>query len=469
MSGIDRRSALGLLALAASGLAACDRDRDVPRRHTPPAPASLPALPAPPAGSVFPLRVESGRTHLLDASGRPFLIVGESAWSLLAQLSRPDIEVFLQDRRRRGYNAVMVNVLESHFSVRPPYNSEGQLPFAVPSRFDDVAEYLRKLDFDTPIDAYFDLFEHLVARAAALDMLVLAVPCYAGYDGGEQGWWAAMKRNDPDTLRRYGRYLGRRFRDHRNVLWVHGGDFNVPDRNRVEALAEGIQEYDRTSLHTYHGSRGTGAHDWMPEAQWLTLGNIYTKEISYEAALRQRAARPTQPFFLIEAYYENYADARPDRRLTRVSAYQALLSGACGQLSGHDDIWQFRPNWRQALDSMTARSMSVLATVFGEFAWWTLVPDTGRRFLRSDPGAGFERVAAAVASDDRFALVYVPAPRETSVAIETLSGPRVRLQWIDPVDGRRLAAEHAGASALVPPGPNAAGDADWLLLAESVK
>lgn len=468
MTGIDRRGALGLMALAASGLAACDRDRDVPRRRTPPAPASLPALPEPPAGSVFPLRIEPGRPYLLDASGRPFLIVGESAWSLLAQLPRPDIDAFLEDRRRRGYNAVMLSVLESHFSARPPYNSEGQVPFAVPRRFDDVAEYLRKLDFDTPVDAYFDLFEHVVARAAALGMLVLAVPCYAGYGGGEQGWWAAMKRSDPDALRQFGRYLGKRFRGHRNLLWVQGGDFNVPDRRPVDALAQGILEYDRTSLHTYHGSRGTGAHDWMPEAPWMTLGNIYTKEVSYEAALRYRAARPTQPFFLIEAYYENYADARPDRRLTRLSAYQALLSGACGQLSGHDDIWQFRPSWRQALDSVTARSMSVLAAVYGGLAWWTLVPDTGGRFLRSEPGAGFERVTAAVAGDGRFALAYVPAQRETSVATEVLAGPRVRLQWIDPVDGRRVPAEGAAASALLPPGPNAAGDPDWLLLAESV-
>jgi hypothetical protein len=207
----------------------------------------------------------------------------------------------------------------------------------------------------------------------------------------------------------------------------------------------------------------------MPEARWLKLGNVYTKEVSYEAALRQRAARPSEPFFLIEAYYENYADARPDRRLTRLSAYQALLSGACGQLSGHDDIWQFRPNWRQALDSTTARSMSVLAAVFGELAWWTLVPDTGGRFLRSDPGAGFERVAAAVAGDGRFALAYVPAQRETVIATEVLAGPRVRVQWIDPIDGRRLAVERFGESALPRPGPNAAGDPDWLLLAESVK
>src|SRR5262249_17993157 len=37
---------------------------------------------------AFPLRTEPGRRYLVDAVGRPFLLHGDTAWSLIAQLSR---------------------------------------------------------------------------------------------------------------------------------------------------------------------------------------------------------------------------------------------------------------------------------------------------------------------------------------------------------------------------------------------
>jgi hypothetical protein len=467
---VNRRQALSVVAAAAAAaLAACDRDGQIPRRRTPAAPADLAPLARPAVGSRFPLRVAAGKSYLVDASGRPFFLVGESAWSLLARLSRPEIEEFLVDRQRRGYNAIMVNVLECYFSDRPPFNSEGRLPFAVPSRFDSAADYVKHVDFDTPVDAYFDLFEFLLERAARLGVLVLAEPSYPGYEGGEQGWWVGMKRSGPGPLRQYGRYLGQRFRTHRNLLWVQGGDYNVPDRRTVEALALGIREYDTENLHTYHGSRGTGAHDWMGDAPWMALGNVYTREVVYDAARRYRAARPSQPFFLIEAYYENYADARPDPRLTRVSAYQALLSGACGQLSGHDDVWQFRPNWRAALDSATARSVRVLSALFQSLEWWRLQPDLDARLLRGGEGEGFERALAAVSTDRRFAMAYVPATRAVTIAPGALAGPRVRAEWVDPIDGHRVPATVAedAETSLTPPGANSGATSDWVLLLAS--
>jgi hypothetical protein len=68
--------------------------------------SSEPAGPAP--------RLSADGTHVVDANdgGRPLFFNGDTAWSLIAQLSREDAELYLADRRRKGFNLVLVNLIE---------------------------------------------------------------------------------------------------------------------------------------------------------------------------------------------------------------------------------------------------------------------------------------------------------------------------------------------------------------------
>ena len=110
----------------------------------------LAPLPPPAPGSVFPLRVEPGRRHLVDASGRPFMIVGDAAWSILVQCTPAEIDLYLEDRARRGYNTVLVNLLEAYFAAHPPSNRDGVAPFLTPARFGSPDDYIRHVDFGAP-------------------------------------------------------------------------------------------------------------------------------------------------------------------------------------------------------------------------------------------------------------------------------------------------------------------------------
>lgn len=457
----------GMLALLSISLS-CSND-NAERNNALPSPASLPAVPPAQNGAFFPLRIEPGKPHLVDASGRPFLLVGDSAWSLLLQLSRAEIDAYLEDRRQRGYNTVLINVLESHFAITPPRNRERAAPFLRPKNFGSAAEFVSGADFSRPNPQYFDLLDFLLVRASEKNMLVMAVPAYPGYLGGEQGWWVAMEKNGRAKMRAYGRFLGHRYRSHRNILWVQGGDFNVPDKALVREIANGIREYDTERLHTFHGARGTGAHDWMSGEPWLTLGNIYTDEVVYPAAEKHMAQHPGLPFILIEAYYEG---AKPDPRLTRWQAYQALLCGASGQISGHDVIWQFKTGWQDALDSSTSQAMFRLATLFRSVDWWKLKPDVDHRLLTGGLSTGVERAVAATAADGSFAITYTPSLRDLIVNLKILSGPRVDASWMDPLTGDFLRVtgapfERSTQHIFRPPGLNAAGSSDWVLVLKS--
>ena len=92
------------------------------------------------AGVAYPLRVRGG--HLVDARGRPFLINGDSAWSLIAQLRDDDVDRYLDDRKARGFNAVLVSLIEHTYASKAPADIYGTQPF----RVDD--------DFTTPNEAY---------------------------------------------------------------------------------------------------------------------------------------------------------------------------------------------------------------------------------------------------------------------------------------------------------------------------
>ena len=75
-------------------------------------------LPAPPAPAHYPLRVSDDRRRLLDADGTPFLVQGDAAWSLIANLTYEEAIEYLDDRRAKGFNTLIVSIVEHLFSRR---------------------------------------------------------------------------------------------------------------------------------------------------------------------------------------------------------------------------------------------------------------------------------------------------------------------------------------------------------------
>ena len=93
--------------------------------------------------SPFPVRVSANGHYLEDASGQPFLLHGDTAWSLVAQLTKEETEEYLENRRHKGLNAILVNLIEYYYADNPPKNKYGDGPFTTPG------------DISTPNEAYF--------------------------------------------------------------------------------------------------------------------------------------------------------------------------------------------------------------------------------------------------------------------------------------------------------------------------
>jgi len=189
---------------------------------------------AAPTTAIFPLRVEAGKRYLVDAQGRPFLVHGDTPWSLMVQLTRAEVDQYLEDRRARGFNTVLANVIDHQYSDNPPNNAYGQPPFLTPGLF------------ATPNEAYFAHVDYVLSKAAEKGILVMLTPAYMGLGGGSEGWYQEMiaAENGAVVLGMYGQYLATRFRAHDNLVWVNGGDFNPPEKTVLRAIANGIRSVE---------------------------------------------------------------------------------------------------------------------------------------------------------------------------------------------------------------------------------
>jgi hypothetical protein len=406
---------------------------------------------------VFPLHVEAGKRYLLDTQGQPFFVHGDAAWSIMLQLTRDQVDQYLEDRRQKGFNTILVNLIEHHFADNAPNNVYGDGPFTTPG------------DFSTPNEAYFSNAEYVISKAGERGFLVLLAPAYMGFEGGDEGWYQEMVQNGATKLRGYGQYVANRFKAYGNVLWVEGGDYDPPETALVNAVANGIRDVDAPWLQTFEGRRGTAALDFFSTPpSWLTVNDIYTDESTVVSAAFQEYSRSAMPFFLIEALYEGEGATA---QVVRAQAYQATLSGAAGHVMGNNPVWSFSSGWQSALNSPGAVTLTHFRNLVGSIAWWSLQPDTDGTLLTAGVGSDSTRAAAAVASDRSFALIYTPEARDLSVNLSRLNGPNVRARWYDPTSGSYQAAAGllpaAGSQVLRPDSANAAGDADWVLVLDS--
>jgi hypothetical protein len=71
---------------------------------------------------VFSLKVNEGKRFIVDQNNVPFLIQGDALWALIVGLTREETEQYLRNRRLKGFNTILVNLIEHKFCKSPPKN-----------------------------------------------------------------------------------------------------------------------------------------------------------------------------------------------------------------------------------------------------------------------------------------------------------------------------------------------------------
>jgi hypothetical protein len=363
----------------------------------------------------FPLKKSANNRYLTDQNGTPFLLIGDSNWIAVAQFTNADIDTYLADRAAKGFNTILVQTIDSFFADNAPNNIDGVAPFTVPNNFSRANP------------AFYTRFDYLLDRAASYGMVVVTFPLYMGYQCNRQGWASAMQASSTANLQAFGTFLGNRYKNKGNIIWVMAGDttpFFCGLSAKVNAFATALAAADPNHLITEHNENGEAVTPWLAGGvpSWLTLNSTYgfhNLTFTYGRPAYQRT--PTRPFFLMESWYENMHSMT--RKGLRAEGYWALLSGHCGYVFGNCPIWgagsavthakcpSVSANWRLQLNSPGARDMTRLKNLFRSVAWQTLVPDFTHTTVTAGYGSGTTTVTTGRASDGSFVMSYLPAVR----------------------------------------------------------
>jgi hypothetical protein len=408
---------------------------------------------------VTQLSVSANRRHLVDQNKNPFLLQGDSAWSLIVAMSNGEVEQYLRNRKAKGFNAITVELIEHRYAKTPPLNVAGDAPFTTPG------------DFSTPNEKYFAHADWVIHKAGEYGMQVLLAPFWLGYVGSEEGWIREILKIEPEKCLAYGRYLGKRYGGFDNIIWLMGGDRDPETAlAKMDLVALGIREFDHRHLFTAHCDPEHSALDRYASGGWLDFNTTYTYQIVHQKLLADYNRNPAWPTILLETSYEGEHNSSEVQ--IRRQAYWSVLCGGFGHVFGNNPVWHFNGptlfpidgTWQQAMDLAGSIGMMHWGRLFRSRPWYELVPDQKHEVVTGGLGEfrGLDYLAAGRTRDGKTVIAYMPTPRIITVDMSKVSGSRARSWRFDPRTGKATeAGEFAttGTRDFVPP-----AEGDWVLV-----
>jgi hypothetical protein len=379
------------------------------------------------------------------------------------------MDYYFADRARSGFNTMWVDILCGPYTGgRTDYSTyDGIVPFTTPG------------DLSTPNPKYFARVDAMVQLAEQHGMTLLLEPAETG------SFRSLLQANGQPKDFAYGAYIGARYKDFPNIIWLSGNDYQTDQWATFDAyttaLARGLRSTDPNRLQTieldYPVSLSTDNPNW---AGLVDINSAYTYTPTYAEVIQGYNEIPAKPVIMIEANYEgedNTGGSPATPEILRRQEYWTMLSGATGQLYGNHYTWGFQSSaWKDNLNTPGAAQAGLMAKFFGSLRWYDLVPDQGHTLLRSGYGtptstglvSDSDYAPAAITADGTQAVVYMPTARAITVDLSRFSAP-VTARWFDPTNGRYSpAAEgplpNAGTQQFAPAGTNSEGSGDWVLV-----
>lgn len=401
---------------------------------------------------IFPIVMNKG--YLYNNQGEHFLINGDSPWALIVGPDHAGIEQYLENRREKGINAIIVDLVEH--KINGPDDAFGNSPF------------LESGDFSKPNDIYFENAAFVFEKAQEKGMAVFVFPAYLGYPGGEDGWYEDIIRCGPTTMYAYGKYVANKYKDFKNIIWLIGGDRNGAIEE-IHAMVKGIEEVKSNQIFSVHNARNQSGITMYPNQDrkpsgWIDLNTTYSECSSTPKRLIEDYQR-NFPFFYMEGTYEGEGASGI---CVRSQIYWSVLTGALGYFFGNYPLYTFYDikDWKNALNTPGSSDLQHAGDFFRAIPWFNLVPDINHTTLTDGYGSSTDAtfVAAARMKDGSSVIVYTPEQHSLSINMSRISGNKSRVWWFQPSTGKTEPVglvNNSGTISYMPPGTG-----DWVLIAQ---
>jgi hypothetical protein len=435
--------------------------------------ATAQTMPASPP--VDPVVVSANRRFLQYRDGRPFFWLADTAWLLFEKLNRADTEMYLADRRQKGFTVVQAVLL---------HGADERSASGAPAL---VGGDLGKPDLKE--NGYWDHVDWVVDVAAKKGIFLAVVPAWGSLVKGGQ--------LNASNAASYAGFLARRYKNRANLFWILGGDIRGDQDGEVwRIMGRTLKAEDPHHLITFHPFGRTQSSMWFENEPWLDFNMFQSGHRRYDQdtdsphhfgednwryAADDYARDPAKPVVDGEPSYEGIPQGLHDTSQPywtaadcRRYAYWSVFAGAFGHTYGDNAVMQFyRPgidrgaygpkeSWSDALQDAGAAEMRYLKLLMLSRPYFERVPD--QSLIAGDSGSRHEYVIATRGAGYLLAYTYTAKPFR--IRLGAISGARVRAWWYSPRDGSAHAFgtfPNRGERTVSPPGAPGEGN-DWVLV-----
>jgi hypothetical protein len=419
------------------------------------------------------LQVSDNKRFLLHKDGSPFFYLGDTAWELFHRLNREEVDKYLENRRQKGFTVIQAVVLAELDGLNTP-NAYAHKP-------------LINNDPTTPNEEYFKHVDYVVNKAKEKGIYIGMLPTWGDKVGPKYSHGSGPERLiNTQNARNYGEFLGNRYKNYPNIIWILGGDRPGGGFESVwREMAKGIQAGDEgRHLITYHPVGVNSSSVWFHNEDWLDFNMIQSGHSdrdlpNYDVVSSDYNKSPIKPTLDGEPRYEDHPiNWNPNKGWfddydVRQAAYWGVFAGAFGTTYGAHGMWQMyapgrspissaRTYWYDSLDFKGAWDMMHLRHLMESRPFVSRVPD--QSLIANGDGSGADRVKATRGDD--YLFVYVPTGKNVTVQMGKISGKDVKGWWFDPRTGEASSIgnfPNSGTLEFNPPGETGRGK-DWVLV-----
>ncbi len=406
------------------------------------------------AASLPQLKVSENQRFLVNAGGRPFFYLADTAWELFHKLNREEAKVYLKNRADLHFTVIQAVALAELDGLHVP-NAYGHLP-------------LKNDDPTQPMEEYWQHVDFIVKQANDLGLYMGLLPTWG--DKWNKMWGAGPEIFTPKNAEIYGEWLGHRYRS-AGVIWILGGDRSPekpPHQEIIRAMARGLAKGDGgTHLMTFHPTGGQGSARWFHNEGWLSFNMRQNgHDINFPGRYDQTRAdydlTPAKPVIDGEPVYEDHPVSFDAKKLGHTIAadvrrplYWDLFAGACGHTYGNHAVWQMfdaakgKPvngpllPWVKAIQQPGAAQMQYGRQLVESRPFLTRIPDDSlivpEAVTTSVPGSGTRRFVATRDAEGTYAMIYAPIGRPFKVRLKPFSGSSIQGWWFNPRNGKTTA------------------------------
>ena len=406
------------------------------------------------ASAQAQLRVSPNKRYLVKENGEPFFWLGDTAWELFHRLNREEADLYLKNRLDKRFTVIQAVVLAEMDGLHEP-NAYGEIP-------------LENDDPTKPREAYFQHVDYIVNKAAEMGLYIGLLPTW-GDKVFKDRWGTGPEIFNVDNAKIYGKWIGNRYKNKKNIVWILGGDRNPRNesdiaiwRSMAAGILEGVGGADKAIM-TFHPQPNNledgGSSKWFHNDAWLDF-NMFQTGHCRENNIWDRIQvaynrQPVKPVVDGETLYEDHPVCFNAKDLgtsnaydIRKHAYIDMFAGAFGHTYGCHDIWQFyAPNrtpvngphfsWYVAMDLPGASQMKYLRYLIESRPMLDRVPD--QTIITNAMGAN-DRIQSTRGKD--YLFVYSSQGKPITVNMGKISGNKVIAYWYNPKNGE---AKDAGS------------------------